>query len=175
MPGSRFFLWLVGAIFVFSATAWSAQPDARQERSQQPITVTADHLKADGKDKTAVFSGRVVARQQDVTIYSDRLEVYYGEESDEVDKVVATGNVRIVQTDRVGTGGHAVYETKQGRITLSDKPRVTKGNDTVSGATIVYYVDEERSVVEGGSGRVEAVLHPKSGSFSGKTEDGKKK
>lgn len=175
MPGSKFFLSLAGLIFIFSTTVWAVQPAASSDRAQQPITVTADHLNADGKDKTAVFSGRVVARQQDVTIYSDSLEVYYGEETDEVDKVVAIGNVRIVQADQTGTGGHAVYETKMGRITLSDQPRVTKGNDTVTGATIVYYIDEARSLVEGGSGRVEAVLHPKSGSLSGKNNDAKKR
>jgi lipopolysaccharide export system protein LptA len=84
-------------------------------------------LKADNnKERTAVFTGRVVARQDDVTIYSDKLIIYYGENEEQVDKIEATGSVRILQTNRVGTGGHALYENKVGKITLSVNPKVTQ-------------------------------------------------
>lgn len=151
------------------SAAWAApQPvgkGARKDRSSQPITIKSDQLQASNEGKQAVFTGRVVARQDDVTIYSDRLEVYYGESSDEVDKIVAVGNVRILQTNRVGTGGHAVYESKPGKITLTEHPRVSQDTDTVTGKVIIYYLDEERSEVQGGdNARVEAVIHPKSGS-----------
>lgn len=155
--------------------AWAApQPadkKARKDRSSQPITVKSDQLQAYSEAKQAVFTGRVVARQDDVTIYSDRLEVYYGETSDEVEKVVAIGNVRILQTNRVGTGGHAVYESKLGKITLTENPRVSQEADTVTGRVIIYYLDEERSEVQSGdNARVEAVIHPKAGSTPKKNE-----
>lgn len=161
---------LIGFVCV-ATLSWATPPSgkpadssARKDRSASPITVKSDQLQAYNNSKLAVFTGRVVARQDDVTIYSDRLEVYYGESSDEVDKVVAIGNVRIVQTNRVGTGGHALYESKLGKITLSVNPRVTQERDTVTGKVIIYYLDEERSEVQSGENtRVEAVIHPKSG------------
>ncbi|MGE3259927.1 MAG: lipopolysaccharide transport periplasmic protein LptA, partial [Geobacter sp.] len=150
-------------LMLMLSLAWAApQPvekKATKDRSAQPITVKSDQLQAYNEAKQAVFTGRVVARQDDVTIYSDRLEVYYGESDDEVDKIIASGNVRILQTNRVGTGGHAVYESKLGKITLTENPRVSQDTDTVTGKVIIYYLDEERSEVQSGdNARVEAVI-----------------
>lgn len=173
---------VVVSLLLTAALAWAApqanESTAKKDRSSKPITVKSDQLQADNNGKLAVFTGRVVARQDDVTIYSDRLEVYYGESSDEVDKIIAIGNVRILQTNRVGTGGHAVYESKLGKITLTINPRVTQEKDTVTGKVIIYYVDEERSEVQSGeNARVEAVIHPKSGNApkkNGTKHDGTK-
>lgn len=168
---------LIAVLFLLAAApSPAASPAAGTDRARTPISVTADQLQADNKGKKAVFSGRVVSRQQDVTIYSDRLEIYYGESSEEVDKIIAIGNVRIVQTNRVGTGGHAVFENKAGKITLTINPRVVQGNDSITGTTITYYIDEERSVVDGGGkGRVEAVIHPKPGSGPKKNDGSKQR
>lgn len=160
--------WLVFglALLLFCNSGADAQPARKtsQERSTQPIHVKSDDLKADNKDRTATFTGRVVARQDDVTIYSDKLIVYYGEDEDQVDKVEAIGTVRIIQDNRIGTGGHAIYESRIGKITLSDGPKVTQDSDSVTGKTIVYYLDEERSQATGGEDtRVEAVIHPGKG------------
>ena len=43
---------------------------------------------------------------------------------------------------------------------LSQNAVVHDGPNEVSGDRIVVYLDEERSVVEGGGGRVKAVLFP---------------
>jgi len=170
MHNAKYLARLLAAVLILfhttSATAASsataAAPSERKDRSTKPINVKADHLQVDNKDKKAIFTGRVVSRQEDVTIYSDRLEIFYGDTSDEVDKIIAIGNVRILQTNRVGTGGHAVYENKLGKITLTINPRVTQDNDTITGKVITYFTDEEISVVDSGENtRVEAVIHPK--------------
>jgi lipopolysaccharide transport periplasmic protein LptA len=116
------------------------------DRSSRPITIKADELKADNKGKIATFTGRVVARQEDVTIYSDKLVIYYGDKQDQVDKIEAIGSVRILQTNRIGTGGHALYESREGKITLSGNPKVTQDKDSITGQVIVYYLDDDRSV-----------------------------
>lgn len=166
---------LLGVLPAFAAPQPpAAGSPAKRDRSSKPINVKADELKADNKGKTAIFTGRVVARQEDVTIYSDKLIVYYGEKDDQVDKIEAIGAVRILQTNRVGTGGHALYESKEGKITLTINPKVTQEKDSVTGKVIVYYLDEDRSVVTSGeNARVEAVIHPKPGSGP-KKNDAKK-
>ncbi|MDK9717995.1 MAG: lipopolysaccharide transport periplasmic protein LptA [Trichlorobacter sp.] len=165
---------LLGVVPVLAAPQPAAGPSAKRDRSSKPINVKADELKADNKGKTAIFTGRVVARQEDVTIYSDKLIIYYGEKDDQVEKIEAVGSVRILQTNRVGTGGHALYESKEGKITLTINPKVTQEKDSVTGKVIVYYLDEDRSVVTSGeNSRVEAVIHPKQGSGS-KKNDAKK-
>lgn len=137
----------------------------RKGNSTQPITVKSNELTADNKGKTAIFTGKVVARQGDVTIFTDKLIVNYAENGGEVDKVEAIGNVRIVQADRTGISSHALYESRDGRITLTGTPdpKVMQGGDSVTGRVITYYVDDDKSLVTGGgdpNARVEAVINP---------------
>jgi lipopolysaccharide export system protein LptA len=55
-----------------------------------------------------------------------------------------------------------VYDNKGGKIVLDGSPKVSQGEDVITGKTITYYVNEQKSVVSGGTGtRVEAVIHPK--------------
>lgn len=142
------------------AAAVQAAPEPHRGTSDLPITVKSNELAADNKGKTAIFTGKVVAKQGDVTIFCDRMTVYYGNTQGDVDKIESDGNVRIVQENRTGLSSHAVYESKLGKITLTGgNPKVMQGADTVTGEVITYFVDDERSNVSGG--RVEAVIHPK--------------
>ncbi len=137
----------------------------RKDRSSLPITIKSNEMSADNKGKTAIFTGKVVAKQGDITIFSDKLIVNYAEKNGEVDKVEATGNVRIVQQNRTGIASQAVYESRDGLITLTGapNPKVMQGGDSISGKVITYYVDDDRSTVTGGgdlNSRVEAVINP---------------
>lgn len=147
-------------VFGLAAHVAHAAPASHKGTPNLPITIKSNELAADNKGKTAVFTGKVVAKQGDVTIFCDRMTVYYGKNQGDVDKIEADGNVRIVQENRTGVADHATYESRQGRITLTGgSPKVMQGMDTVSGETITYFIDDERSSVSGG--RVEAVIHPK--------------
>ncbi len=133
----------------------------RGDRSALPITIKSNELSADNKGKIAVFSGKVVARQGDLTIFADTLTVNYGEKKGEVEKIEASGNVRIIQENRTGSAFHAVYDSRVGRIVLTGNPRVSQGGDVISGKSITYFIDEDRSIVSGGEGgRVEATITP---------------
>lgn len=148
------------------AGAASAGSMPRRENASQPITVRSNELTADNKGKTAVFTGKVVAKQGDVTIFTDRLIINYAEKNGgEVDTVEAIGNVRIVQANRTGIASHALYESRNGRITLTGTPdpKVMQGADSVTGRVITYHVDDDKSLVTGGgdpNARVEAVINP---------------
>ena len=151
---------ITAAMLSATMTIHAAQASHR-DRSSLPINIKSNQLSADNKNKTAVFSGKVVAKQGDVTIYADKVTINYGEKKGDVDNIIAEGTVRIVQENRTGVATHAVYDSREGRITLTGSPRVMQGDDSISGDTITYYIDEERSVVTGGSShRVEAVIQP---------------
>ena len=158
-------LFIVPIFFccLFTASAYSAEKPVRKDRSNLPITVKSNEMTADNVGKTAVFTGKVVSKQGDITMFSDKLVVHYADSSKEVEKVEAFGNVRIVQLNRTGFGEQAVYESAIGRIVLTGNPRVVQGTDTISGKVITYYVDEDRSDVSSGGdpkARVEAVINP---------------
>jgi lipopolysaccharide export system protein LptA len=146
------------SLAIFSSSSYSAG----EGDSGQPITIKSNELITDGKGKTATFVGKVVAKQNDMTIYADKLVVYSAEQGGDVEKVEAFGNVRIVQQNRLGTSGRAVYSNKEGKISLYDNPRVNQGKDVISGKVITYFIAEEKSVVTGGpDSRVNAVIYPK--------------
>jgi lipopolysaccharide export system protein LptA len=139
--------------------------------SGQPIVIKSNELQADTKNRSAIFSGKVIAKQGDITIHADRLVVKYAEKGGSVDAVEASGNVKIVQENRIGTAQRAVYYNNQGKIIMTGSPKVVQGKDVVTGKEVVYFVNEEKSLVTGGAGEpVTAVIYPKA-----KDGDGAKK
>lgn len=154
---------LIIVVFAGVTSVFAAPAGSRKERSTQsgqPITIKSNELHADNKGRVAVFSGKVVAKQGNVTIFSDKMTVYYGAAQGDVDRIEADGNVRIVQENRTGMAAHALYDSREGKVTLTGgSPRVMQGVDSVAGEVITYFIDDERSSVSGG--RVEATIHPK--------------
>ncbi len=134
---------------------------AAESRSSLPIQIKSNELLADSARKTATFTGNVVARQGDLTIYGDKLVISYAESEQEVRQAELFGKVRIVQGDRIGQAGHAIYDAQKGTILLDQSPSVSQGENIITGGTITYYLDDGRSVVTGGGGRVEAIIQPR--------------
>jgi lipopolysaccharide export system protein LptA len=154
---------LVCLYYLVPASVVLAAPAERKDRSSLPITVKSNEMTADNKGKTAVFSGKVVAKQGDITIFSDKLVVSYADKSEQVEKIEAFGTVRIVQLNRTGYAEQALYDSRNGRIVLTGAPRVVQGADSISGKVITYYLDDDRSDVSSGGdpkSRVEAVINP---------------
>ena len=148
---------------LFPVSGAPAASAFRKDRSKLPITIKSNDMTADNKGKTAVFSGKVVAKQGDITIFSDKLVVSYADKDKEVEKVEALGHVRIIQQNRTGFADKAVYDSRNGHIVLTGTPRVVQGSDSISGKVITYYVDDDKSDVSSGGdpkARVEAVINP---------------
>lgn len=159
---NKYFFCMTTVILVFASMALAAPADQsnRKDRSSLPITIKSNELTADNKGKTAIFTGKVVAKQGDITIFADRITVNYADNKGDVEKIEAAGNVRMVQQNKTGLAAQAVYDSRDGRITLTGNPKVMQGTDSISGKVITYYVDDDRSVVTGGDERVHAVINP---------------
>lgn len=156
-------------------------------RRKEPITVTADGLEYDYKNNVVVYRGDVVAAQGPVRLRADSLTVTLKtrnggakkregaveplDEGQRVDQIVAVGGVRIDHGARWATGGRAVFDQNARTLVLSESPVLHDGSNEVAGDRVVVYLDEDRSVVEGGRRRVKAVLYP--GSDGGLAAPGK--
>jgi lipopolysaccharide export system protein LptA len=128
-----------------------------------PVTVDADRMERFGKESLVIFTGKVVARQENSVQYADRMEVYLDEKGDRILRTVSTGNVRIVTRDcRTGTARRADYFDLEQRVVLIGNARVWEEDNVVSGDTITIFLSQDRSVVQGGQQeRVKAVFHPR--------------
>jgi lipopolysaccharide export system protein LptA len=68
----------------------------------------------------------------------------------EIVRIQARGHVKVTLENRVALSDAAVYDAQSRIITLSGNPRLWRGNDFLSGDRIKVFLDEDRSVVEGG-------------------------
>jgi LmbE family N-acetylglucosaminyl deacetylase len=77
-----------------------------------------------------------------------------------IEKLEASGNVKITFDDKVAVAQKAVYQTEKRVLVLSGpNSKVTSGKDSISGEIITYYRADERIKVESGPNkRVEAVF-----------------
>lgn len=140
----------------------SAQMIGEFQGERGPVHINAQQLEADYQAKVITFIGDVVARQKDFTLYADRLLLFIGDEMKEIDKIVARGNVRMVQENREATCHEATYYHWKGTVVLQGEPVVREGDNWVSGKRIIYYIDEKKSVAEGeGEERVKVTIIPR--------------
>lgn len=133
-----------------------------------PIQIEADRMSSTEKTNTVLFSGNVDARQADVRIRSNEMTVYYsaatpgkkGQKTtnQQVDKIICTGNVEVSKKEWLGTAKKMIYLARERQVILMDNAKAYQGQNMVSGEKIVYYMDEGRSEVVGGSKRTRTTV-----------------
>lgn len=140
----------------------AGESKARSERAQ-PVTVDADRMERFGKESLVIFTGNVVARQNNSVQHAERMEVYLDEKGERILRTVSTGSVRIVTRDcKTGTAVRAEYFDLEQRMVLIGNARVWQEDTVVSGDTITIFLAQDRSVVQGGKQeRVKAVFYPR--------------
>ncbi|MGI6656164.1 MAG: lipopolysaccharide transport periplasmic protein LptA [Desulfobulbus sp.] len=147
-----------------------------ENKGDPPISIEADQMVSLEKKNSVLFTGRVDARQGNVTILCEEMTVFYTEDkgregaaagprTSRVEKLICKHKVKVTQEDWLGTGDRMEYFASARKVVLSGNAKAWQGPNMVSGKTITYYLDEKRSVVEPDAttgGRVRAVIHPES-------------
>jgi lipopolysaccharide export system protein LptA len=189
MPRARDLVWALPFLAALgTVAAGEPAPDSEPKhlfeagqlgKSKEPIVVTSDTLEYDYKTHVVVYRGTVQAAQGQVKLRSDTLTVTLKADADadgpapaapkedatapdhqQLQEIVAVGNVRIDNGTRWATGGRAVFDQSQRTLILTEAPMLHDGSNEVAGDRVIVYLDEDRSVVEGGRKRVKAVLYP---------------
>ena len=109
-------------IICFSASGVSASEDAEKKA----ITITSETLTTDNRDSTAVFEGSVVAKMDDITIYSNRMTVFYSDAKNNVKKIHAIGNVKVHGKKRAIFSKEASYINSEERSSSQETPKSLK-------------------------------------------------
>jgi lipopolysaccharide export system protein LptA len=128
--------------------------------SNEPITIRAATLEVDYRKNRILYKGGVEAVQGNTTIQSDTLTAEYLDGFKQLKEAIAEGHVRIKQAERVASSGKAVFDQTRGSVVMTGNPIVRQGASEVSGERITFYLEDERTVVEGGNQRVKAIIHP---------------
>jgi len=142
-----------------------------------PVQIEADQMLSNQHDNSVLFSGRVEAKQEDLSIHSDEMTVYYSgngnaagqsplEGNKDLKRLLATGNVEITKQDWVATGNQAEYFSDERKVVLTGNTKVVQNNNMVTGDTFTMYLDEGRTIVERSQAkkgeRVKAFFYPDS-------------
>jgi lipopolysaccharide export system protein LptA len=177
------FSLLLSILFIFYLVVGGGE--AAVFAAEAPIHIESNRMTSTEKSNSVVFSGDVDAKQGDVRIRSDEMTVFYTafdsatkqkdnkkpskqvekKTSQQVEKLICTGNVEITRGEWLGTAKKMLYLSKERQVILTDNAKAWQGQNMVSGEKIIYYLDEGRSEVIGGSKVTTA----------GDTDGGKKK
>ncbi len=135
--------------------------EAKLVDKSQPIDITSDKVEAYWKENLIIFKGNVVARQKDMVIYADSIEAVIIEDGKGIERVIAGGNVKIQQGLRVANCQKAVFYNLDQKVVLTGDPKVSEGDNIVSGEEITFDIEKNRVEVKGGAGgRGKAKIQP---------------
>jgi outer membrane protein assembly factor BamD len=135
--------------------------EAKLVDTSQPIDIISDRVETYSKENVIIFRGNVVARQKDIVIYADSIEAKVIENGKGIERVLASGNVKVQQGLRVASCQKAVFLNLDQKIILTGEPKVSEGDNMVSGEEIIFDLARNRVEVKGGAGgRGKAKIHP---------------
>ena len=171
-PFSFLLLFAIAIVFLppdgFAAEGQAKQP---AQEADTPIHIISDRLFIDNDQNSAEFKGNVQATQNDTIIYSDILQIIYTKEASQsgelpdneqsIQKIIATGNVKIHFDDRLAEADKAVYTAETRILELTGKLcKITTEKNKITGEKIIFHRDDGRIFVESGkeTKRVEALI-----------------
>lgn len=144
-------LLIISSFFVTSGKA---------EEKEPPVYVEADQMSSTEEANSVLFKGNVDAQQGDLRILCDEMTVYYHSDAtkdskasarQKIEKLVCAGNVELSNEEWLGTADKMIYYSDNRQIYLIGGAKAWQNDNMVSGERIVYYMDEGRSEVEGGT------------------------
>ncbi len=150
---------VVAFVVVFVANISRAQRNAlfdKASKEKVPVVITAQQAEFDNKTRKAVYTGNVKVVRGDTTMYSDKLESFLDKEGKELDHIIATGCVKVLQGNKIITAEKGVYYDKEQKVVLTGSPVSRDGENVIEGSRMVYFFNQERVVVED----AKSVLHP---------------
>ena len=157
------FTFVVSLLALAIAGAQDQAAEAPAEATLKPTVVEAERGRSETKDGLTylIFSGSVKLSATNLDLTCNQLEIFARtkeEEGDEpalgdfsaIQKIVATGAVRIVQDQRTATAGRMEALPNEDVIILEDDPIVYQGAATIDGTGA-------QLIIRRGEGRIEMI------------------
>ena len=123
------------------------------KREGRPARISSSKVYYDRKEGYAVFTGRVHVDGEEYQMHAQKAYVFF-EGTNELKRVVATGNVAITNETKRAYGAKASYYRKTGMVVLYGDSKTdaevrdvdeAKGEDqVVKGSTIKFWIDSEQ-------------------------------
>lgn len=156
MTRSRFKSTLQSALLGFTLTIaafagiqLSAQAIAAHN-SNAPVDFAADRIELQDRKNRVVLAGNVVIEQAGLTLRSARTLILYSDAGSlSIQRMTATGGVRVTRGTEAATGDVAVYDFNRRIITMAGNVRLRRGSDTLNGGRLTIDLVSGVSSVDG--------------------------
>ncbi len=122
------------------------------------LDVSSERMTFDSKTRIFIFEEKVRILRCAMTILCDRLQVLNDASDKNIERIIATGNVRFQQGTRSAVAERADYFESEQRLVLTGNPRVwdTQEHDELTGEEIVLLLQEEKALVK----QARVLFHP---------------
>ena len=130
--------------------------------SDTPIHISADKMVSHDKEKAVIFTGNVKAKQGDMIINAEIMTIHHqgkktrdsaGAKPDppkagaQIKKIIATGNVEIIQEGFVATGDKVEYLATEEKVILTGHAKIIQDNNMVTGYQVTMNLAEGTTTV----------------------------
>ena len=118
-----------------------AQPDLNQAKMLEVVVVeieTQDEekgikktviicdgpLEIDYEAQIAIFNNNVKVEDESGQIFSDTMQVFFDLKTKKIEKIISSGNVKIIRGENISYSDTAIYIAKDKRVILTGRPRL---------------------------------------------------
>lgn len=115
-----------------------------------PVEVTAENLEVNQTDGTATFVGNVLVKQGEMRLSAGTIRVIYDASGKEIDRLVASGQVLIVNATDAAEAAEAVYTIASGEVVMQGNVLMTQGQTAIKGEKLVINLKTGTGRMEGG-------------------------
>lgn len=122
-----------------------------------PVEVTADNLEVNQADGSAEFVGDVLVVQGVMRLSADSVLVNYKAEKKGIERLIATGNVVLVNGPDAAEAQRAEYSIDSGTVVMTGNVLLVQGNSTLTSNRLVVNLTSGTAQM---AGRVKTILNP---------------
>lgn len=148
---------ILAAGILFPAFRAEAQVTATTETKapvniSKDVSISADELEANLRKDIVVFVGNVLVHQNDLTLNSDRITVFYQDgdnKNSSISRIDASGSVKLTTLTETITATWGIYDFTDKIITLGGKVTLKRNDGEIKGKRLVYNLETGLITLDG--------------------------
>jgi lipopolysaccharide export system protein LptA len=119
----------------------------------EPLSIDSEELELteQGENRHLIFRRNVRVTQGDIQLLTEKLEAFYESGSSQPERLIATGQVRVLQGDRRARCDRAVYRRADQTVECTGHAELIQHCDRVRGPTIRFDLERDHVRVLGGA------------------------
>lgn len=111
------------------------------------IKISSEKLNVNRSDNISVFSGNVYAEDDKIELWSDRISIFYHEENNTINKIIAENNIKINVNGVTAYGNFLKYLVDSEEILLKGDVVVIEKNNKILSDQLILDLTNSTSIM----------------------------